>query len=125
MPRITTTTNVYLNKERKYRMYVDMQKVIEMIPNEKGAFLMADFKDESFMLFGENPSEPCVAVELNILDKVAEMIDPKLIEEVLIRLAEIAGEYCCVPQDRVFAYCRNSSIWTCCGVNIVGNLLKI
>ena len=55
MPRITTTTNIYLNRERKYRMFVEMQKAVEIIPFEKGDFLMADFQDESFMLFGENP----------------------------------------------------------------------
>lgn len=125
MPRITTTTNVFLNKERKYRMYVEMQQAIEMIPFEKGEFLMADFQDESFMLFGENPSDPCVAIELNLLDKAYDLTNPAVIEKVLIRLGEIAAEYCCVSNKQVFTYCRNSSMWTNQGVNIVGNLLKI
>lgn len=125
MPRITTTTNVYMNKERKYRMYVDMQKAIELIPGEKGEFLMADFKDESFVLFGENASEACVSVEINILDKVYEMTDDQILESVLVRLSEIASEYCCVPQDRIFTYFRNAQMWTANGMNIVGNLLKI
>ena len=125
MPRITTTTNVYLNKERKYRMFVEMQRAIEMIPHEKGEFLMADFKDEAFMLFGENPSDPCVSVELNILQKVYDMTEEKIIEDVLVRLSKIVSEYCSVPEDHVFAFCRNAVLWTNQGVNIVGNLLDI
>lgn len=124
MPRITTTTNVYLNKERKYRMFVEMQQAVEMIPGEKGEFLMADFKDESFMLFGTDASDPCVSVEFNILDAVYDMTDPKILEDTLIRIADIVSEYCCVPKERVFAYYRNSPLWVNSGVNIWGNLLK-
>ncbi len=124
MPRITTMTNIYLNRERKYRMYVEMQKAVEIIPFEKGEFLMADFRDESFVLFGENPSEPCVAVELNILDKAFDVAGAETVEKVLLRLSEIVSEYCSIPQDRVFTYTRNSAIWTANGMNIDGNLLK-
>lgn len=125
MPRITTTTNVYMNKERKYRMLVDMRKAIELIPCEKGEFLMADFQDESFILFGENPAEPCVSIELNILDKVFNMTDKETLEAVLAELTNIASEYCCVPKDRIFAFYRNASMWAAGGINIDGNLLKI
>ena len=124
MPRITTKTNMYLNRERKYRMFVEMKKAVEIIPFEKGEFLMADFQDESFMLFGENPSEPSVAVELNILDKAFDKAGPELVEKVLLRLSEIISEHCSIPQDRVFAYTRNSAIWVADGMNIDGNLLK-
>ena len=125
MPRITTTTNIYLNRERKYRMFIEMQKAVEIIPFEKGEFLMADFQDESFMLFGENPSEPSISVELNLLDKAYEKAGPELVEKVLLRLEEIVSEHCSIPSDRIFTYIRNSSIWTYNGVNIDGNLLKL
>ena len=125
MPRITTTTNVYLNKERKYRMFVEMQKAIERIPCEKGEFLMADFQDESFLLFGENPSEPCVSLEFNILQEVYDKTDPAILEETLLRLESIVSEYCCVPKERVFSFYRNAVLWTNQGVNILGNLVKI
>ena len=125
MPRITTTTNIYLNRERKYRMFVDMQKAVEIIPFEKGEFLMADFQDESFVLFGANPSEPCVSVELVILQKVYDIVGPETLEKVLVRLSGIAAEHCGIPEDRVFTYVRNAPVWVACGVNIDGNLLKL
>lgn len=125
MPRITTTTNIYLNRERKYRMFVEMKKAVEIIPFEKGDFLMADFQDESFMLFGENPSEPSASVELNLLDKAYDKAGPELTEKVLLRLEEIVAEHCSISPDRIFTYIRNSNIWTYNGVNIDGNLLKL
>ena len=125
MPRITTTTNIYLNRERKYRMFVEMQKAVEIIPFEKGDFLMADFQDESFMLFGENPSEPCVSVELNLLDKAYDKAGSAMVEKVLLRLEEIVAEHCSIPPERIFTYVRNSAVWTYNGVNIDGNLIKL
>lgn len=125
MPRITTTTNIYLNRERKYRMFIEMKKAVEIIPFEKGDFLMADFQDESFMLFGENPSEPCVSVELNLLDKAYDKAGPEMVEKVLLRLEEIVAEHCSIPPERIFTYVRNSAVWTYNGVNIDGNLLKL
>ena len=124
MPRITTTTNMYLNRERKYRMYVEMQKAVEIIPFEKGEFLMADFQDESFVLFGGNPSDPCASVELNLLEKAYDVAGPEAVEKILVRLSEIVAEYCGIPQDRIFTYNRNSQVWVADGVNIDGNLLK-
>lgn len=125
MPRITTTTNIYLNRERKYRMFVEMQKAVEIIPFEKGEFLMADFQDESFMLFGENPSEPCASVELNLLDKAYDKAGSEMVEKVLLRLEEIVAEYSGICPDRIFTYIRNANIWTYNGVNIDGNLIKL
>lgn len=53
MPRITAKTNVFLNREKKYRMTLEFKEAIELIPCEKGSFVMADFEDEAFMLFGD------------------------------------------------------------------------
>ena len=106
-------------------MFVEMQKAIERIPCEKGEFLMADFQDESFLLFGENPSEPCVSLEFNILQEVYDKTDPAILEETLLRLESIVSEYCCVPKERVFSFYRNAVLWTNQGVNILGNLVKI
>ena len=41
MPRITVKTNVFLNREKKYRMTLEFKEAIELIPCEKGSFVMA------------------------------------------------------------------------------------
>lgn len=67
MPRITVKTNVFLNREKKYRMTLEFKESIELIPCEKGSFVMADFEDEAFMLFGdEAASDPCAAIEVQL-----------------------------------------------------------
>lgn len=125
MPRITTKSNIFINKERKYRMMVDMKQVIEKIPCEKGEFVMADFQDECFMLFSEEASQPCASIEVNILQKVYDMTDPQILEDVLLSFMDIVSKHTSIPKDRIFAYYQNSDMWTYNGVNIVGNLLKI
>ena len=40
MPRITAKTNVFLNREKKYRMTLEFKEAIELIPCEKGSFVM-------------------------------------------------------------------------------------
>ena len=68
MPRITVKTNVFLNREKKYRMTLEFKEAIELIPCEKGSFVMADFEDEAFMLFGdEAASDPCAAIEVAVI----------------------------------------------------------
>ena len=59
MPRITAKTNVFLNREKKYRMTLEFKEAIELIPCEKGSFVMADFEDEAFMLFGSHRPAAC------------------------------------------------------------------
>ena len=46
MPRISVKTNIFINREKKYRMIVDFKEAIELIPCEKGSFVMADIDDE-------------------------------------------------------------------------------
>ncbi|MDO4977035.1 MAG: hypothetical protein Q4E53_07220 [Eubacteriales bacterium] len=125
MPRMTIKTNVFLNKERKYRMMVELKDAIELIPNENGDWLMADFQDESFMLFGENASAPCASVEINVLDKVYDMTEVTILEDVLAKVTEIVGKYTDVEAGRIFAYYRNSTLWAAAGENIERGLLKL
>ena len=55
MPRITVKTNVFLNREKKYRMTLEFKEAIELIPCEKASFVMADFEDEAFMQLSRMP----------------------------------------------------------------------
>lgn len=89
MPRITAKTNVFLNREKKYRMTLEFKEAIELIPCEKGSFVMADFEDEAFMLFGD----------------------------------EAASDQ--IPEDRIFAYYRNSPLWTYKRQDIIGTLVHV
>lgn len=126
MPRITTKTNIFLNREKKYRMTVEFKEAIELIPCEKGAFVMADFEDEVFMLFGdEDASEPCVSIEVSVIDEVMKVYDRKLLEKVLVQMTETVMKYTGIPQDRIFAFYRLSPLWTYLGQDILGNLVKL
>ena len=76
MPRITAKTNVFLNREKKYRMTLEFKEAIELIPCEKGSFVMADFEDEAFMLFGdEAASDPCAAIEVAVIQDAFDKYD--------------------------------------------------
>lgn len=125
MPRITTMTNVFINREKKYRMMVDFKKAIEKIPCEKGDFVMADFQDEAFMLFGEDASSPCASIEITVIDEVAEKYDRALLEQVLVEMTEIFMSYVPIPEDRIFAFYRGAPLWTYQKKNIIGNLLQL
>ena len=126
MPRITTKANVYINREKKYRMMVEFKEAIEKLPCEKGAFVMADFQDEAFMLFGdEAASAPCASIEVAVIDEVMEKYDRKLFEEVLADMTETVMKYTQIPEDRIFAYFRNAALWTYHKKDIVGSLLKL
>jgi len=126
MPRITVKSNTFINKERKYRMTVEFKKAIELIPCEKGAFVMADFDDEAFMLFGdENASDPCASIEVAVIDDAFQKYDKEIFVQVLARMTEAVMEYTQIPEDRIFAYFRNSPLWTYHKKDIVGSLLQL
>ena len=79
MPRITAKTNVFLNREKKYRMTLEFKEAIELIPCEKGSFVMADFEDEAFMLFGdEAASDPCAAIEVAVIQDAFDKYDKEI-----------------------------------------------
>lgn len=123
MPRITTRTNVYINREKKYRMMVEYKDAIEQIPCEKGAFVMADFPDEQFMLFGEDANAPCASIEVEVIKEVFDTYDHDTLEKVLADMTETVMRYTQIPEDRIFAYYRSSPMWTYKKKDIVGNLL--
>ena len=126
MPRITTKTNMFLNREKKYRMTVEFKEAIELIPCEKGSFVMADFEDEVFMLFGdEDASAPCAAIEVAVIDDAFEKYDKELFVQVLVKMTETVMKYTQIPEDRIFAYYRNSPLWTFRRQDIIGNLVKL
>lgn len=126
MPRITVKANTFINKERKYRMTVEFKEAIELIPCEKGAFVMADFDDETFMLFGdENSSDPCASIEVAVINDAFVKYDKEIFVEVLARMTETVMKYTQIPEDRIFAYYRNSPLWTYHKKDIVGSLLQI
>jgi len=125
MPRITTKTNVFINRENKYRMMVDYQKAVEIIPCEKGAFVMADFEDEAFMLYGENAGAPCASVELEVAGQVIEKYDRTIIVQALAALTEVIMKYTQIPEDRIYAYVRGVPVWTYQRQDIIGSLLDI
>lgn len=125
MPRVTVMTNLYLNKERKYRIMVGFKEAIEKIPCEDGNLLMADFKDESFMLFGEEASAPCASIEVSVVDEVYDYYDREIFEDVLVAMSEVITEHTGIPNNRIFAYFKNATIWTCLGKDILKGLVKI
>ena len=126
MPRITTMSNIYINREKKYRMTVEFKEAIELIPCEKGAFVMADFQDESFVLFGDgNASAPCASIEVTVIDEVFQKYDRKLLEEVLARMTETVTRYTQIPDDRIFAFYKGSPLWTYKKQDILGALVKV
>lgn len=126
MPRITAKTNVFLNREKKYRMTLEFKEAIELIPCEKGSFVMADFEDEAFMLFGdEAASDPCAAIEVAVIQDAFDKYDKEIFVQVLARMTETVMKYTQIPEDRIFAYYRNSPLWTYKRQDIIGTLVHI
>lgn len=126
MPRITTKTNVFLNREKKYRMTLEFKEAIELIPCEKGSFVMADFEDEAFMLFGdEAASDPCAAIEVAVIQDAFDKYDKEIFVQVLARMTETVMKYTQIPEDRIFAYYRNSPLWTYKRQDIIGTLVHV
>ena len=105
---------------------VEIKEAIEKIPCEKGAFVMADFMDETFMLFGdENASDPCASIEVAVIDDAFVKYDKAIMVDVLAAMTETVMRYTQIPEDRIFAYYRNSPLWTYHKKDIVGSLLKL
>ena len=73
MPRITVKTNVFLNREKKYRM----------------------------------------------------TLDKEIFVQVLARMTETVMKYTQIPEDRIFAYYRNSPLWTYKRQDIIGTLVHV
>ncbi len=125
MPRVMLKTNIFINREKKYRMMVEFKEAIELIPCEKGSFVMADFDDEAFMLFGDDASDPCASIEVAVIEDAFKAYDKELFEQVLFKMVETVMKYTQIPEDRIFAFYRNSPLWTYKRMNIIGNLLTI
>lgn len=125
MPRIHVKTNVYLNKEKKLTMMKEMKQVIDFIPWEKGDFLMADFEDECEMMFGDDFSQPCAAVEISLIQAVYQNVSPKIHEKVLACLTEIVSRNGKIPADRIFVLYKNSPLWALGGDNVEKTIVKV
>lgn len=125
MPRVMLKTNIFINREKKYRMMVEFKEAIELIPCEKGSFVMADFDDEAFMLFGDDASDPCASIEVAVIEDAFKAYDQEIFEKVLVQMTETVMKYTQIPEDRIFAWYRNSPLWTYKRMNIIGNLLTI
>ena len=125
MPRVMLKTNIFINREKKYRMMVEFKEAIELIPCEKGSFVMADFDDEAFMLFGDDASDPCASIEVAVIQDAFKAYDKEIFEKVLVQMTETVMKYTQIPEDRIFAWYRNSPLWTYKRMNIIGNLLTI
>jgi len=125
MPRVMLKTNIFINREKKYRMMVEFKEAIELIPCEKGSFVMADFDDEAFMLFGDDASDPCASIEVAVIEDAFKAYDKEIFEKVLVQMTETVMKYTQIPEDRIFAWYRNSPLWTYKRMNIIGNLLTI
>lgn len=124
MPRITLTTNVKLNNQQKDAVTVGLQKVVDTIPHESGAFLMSDILDDWDLRFGDDWHQPCAAIEFIILDEVYDRISQKEREDVLYYATAVVSRVCGIPKDRIFAFYRNSPLWASGGVNIRTTFLK-
>ena len=118
MPRITVKTNVFLNREKKYRMTLEFKEAIELIPCEKGSFVMADFEDEA-------ASDPCAAIEVTVIQDAIDKYDKEIFVQVLARMTETVMKYTQIPEDRIFAYYRNSPLWTYKRQDIIGTLVHV
>ena len=126
MPRITVATNVFLNKERKYKMMVEMQKAIEVIPCESGAVLMTEIRDEAFMLFGEDDANaPCASIDIAVIDEVYDKYDISYFNKVMAEMTAIVSRYSGIPGNRIFAYFRNAKVWAYDGTNILDGLISL
>ncbi len=128
MPRITVKTNVYLNKEQKYRIYEDLKRAIERIPCEKGSFVMADFVDEAFMLFGDDSrtaEATCASIEVALVDEAFASSERSTLAQILSDMTDSVLAHTKIPEDRIFAFYRNSPLWSYHRQDIVGTLLKI
>ena len=126
MPRITVKTNTFVLDKDKCRIVAALKKAIELIPCEKGSFVMTDFEDEAFMLFGdEKPAAPCASIEIAIIEDAFRKYDKKVFEEILFKATEAVMRYANIPEDRIFAYYRNSPLWSFERKNIIGSLLKL
>lgn len=126
MPRISVKTNIFINREKKYRMIVDFKEAIELIPCEKGSFVMADIDDEAFMLFGdEDASAPCASIEVAVIQDAFDKYDKEIFVQVLAKMTEAVMKYAQIPEARIFAYYRNSPLWTYRRQDIIGTLVHV
>lgn len=124
MPRITLTTNVKLSDQQKDAVTVGLQKVVDTIPHERGAFLMSDILDEWDLRYGDDWQQPCAAIEFDIHADIYDRISQKEREDALYYATEIVNKVCGIPKDRIYAFYRNSPLWASSGVNIRKTFLK-
>lgn len=125
MPRITIKTNLFLSDQSKHHIAEELKEAIELIPCEKGDFVMADFADETFMLFGANASSPCASIEVAVIENAFAACDRALLTQVLVKMTEAVMHHTKIPEDRIFAFYRNSPLWTYQRKDIIGTLLQI
>ncbi|MBQ9438421.1 MAG: hypothetical protein IJU50_08810 [Lachnospiraceae bacterium] len=126
MPRITVTTNIFLNKDQKKQLHEEFKAAIEIIPCEKGSFVMTDFSDDACVLFGDEGMDlPCASIELAVIQDAFESCGKQVMEQVLFRMTESVMRNTKIPEERIFAYYRNSPLWSYNRKNIIGSLLKL
>ena len=123
MPRINVKTNVSLTDEQMKSMTDEMSKVIDLIPRESGAYLMADYEADSNIMLG-NPKEPCACVEIMILEPIYLTTDKEILENVLKELTTITNKICNIPDNRIYVIFRNAPLWSVEGINIEKTLFK-
>ncbi len=126
MPRIILTTNLFLNKEQKRQIHEEFKAAIEIIPCEKGSFVMTEFRDDADMLFGDvGMDEPCASVELALVEEAFNSCGRPVLEQLLFRFTETIMRNTGIPEEKIFVYYRNSPLWCYQRKNIVGSLLQM
>ncbi len=117
-------TNTALSDGQVKQLMSEMSKVIDLIPRESGAYLMADFEDNCRLILGDNPEEPCACVEIMVLEPIFKTTDKAILEEALAQLSTLVNRVCSIPENRIYVLYRNSPLWAVEGINIEKTLFK-
>ena len=130
MPKILISTNTALSFYQQKNITNELKKAIELIPGEKGEWLMTDYESGKTIHFGDDweteagRRAPCGAVEISILDKVYNRTGERELEMTLAAISLIVSKHTAIPENRLFVFFRPAGMWAFEGKNIEKTLFS-
>ena len=124
MPKINVQTNISVSYYQQQKITADLKQVIELIPREKGAYLMMDYEGSKALHFGEDPRKPCACVQICLLKKVFDRTDETCLEAVLAAVSLVIAKHLGIPEDRIYVFYLTSEMWAYEGRSIAKTFLK-
>ena len=118
MPKITVQTNISVSYYQQQKITADLKQVIELIPREKGTYLMMDYEGSKALHFGDDPRKPCACVQIYLLKKVLDTTDELCLEAVLAAVSLVIAKHTAIPEDRIYVFYQTSEMWAYEGKSI-------